>query len=220
MRGRPAVTAAALLGVVLASFAAYRYHDARTGPFQFWTLRAGLSFAALDDEEHAATKRRFVCKPIGEDGRFCQLHGRKLKGMLRLFVGPDGRAAVVQFWPDEDNSLFADESRRLAAEWTLLRTPASDGSHDGDGGAITSLWRTEDRRWSATIQYGCLGATPTVIEVADDAAVADFIARQPDTRALLTAARVIAPRDEADVSVAPRRAPGECGRATFIRPST
>jgi hypothetical protein len=196
------------------------YQNTRTGPFDLWTLRAGMSFAALDDEEFQATKRRFVCRSLGEAGRFCQLHGRKMKGMLRLLVDDDDRAVVVQFWPAEDNPVAADEGRRLAAEWSRVRPPESARPDNGPAWATTSRWRTIDRKWSATIQYSCSPRMPTVIEVADDAALAAAIVSAPDAASVLADAHLIAPAEEAETSDAPRRAPGECGEPTFTRPSS
>ena len=217
MRGRSAVLAA-LSCVVLAGFATYRYRDTHGGPFELWTFHAGVPFAAMDDAEYESTKRRFVCAQVGHGGRFCQLHGQRIKGMLRVFVDANDRAAVIQFWPGEDNSAFTDNSRTLAAEWTLIAAPVSARAAERST-ATTSLWRTTDRHWSATIQYGCYGSTPTVIEIADAAAVADFITRNPDAVEQLVHARVIPPSEEAETSVAPRRAPGQCDEPEFLRPT-
>ncbi len=218
MSMRTALVAAAL--VCAGGFFGNRLYQAtRTGPFELWTLRAGMSFAALDDDEFEATKRRFVCTPLGEPGRFCQLHGRKMKGMLRLLVNDDGRAVVIQFWPAEDNPVAVDEARRLAAEWSRVRSPESARPDDGPAWATTSRWRTIDRRWSATVQYSCSPTMPTVLEIADDDALADAIASAPDAGSVLADAHLIAPAEEAEISVAPRRAPGECGEPKFTRPS-
>ena len=217
MRGRPAAVAAALLCVALAGFTAIRYRD-RAGPFELWTLHAGMPFAALDDDEYEATKRRFVCGPLPGGGHFCQLHGRVAKGMLRVFVDPNDRAAIIQFWPADDNSVYMDNARKLAAEWTLVAKPVSARA-EPPATDETSLWRTTDRRWSATIQEGCFERVPTVIEVADDGAVADFLARNPDARAAMVAAHLIPPPEEVELSVAPRRAPGQCVEPIFLRPS-
>lgn len=217
MRGRPAAVAAALLCVALAGFTAIRYRD-RAGPFELWTLHAGMPFAALDDDEYEATKRRFVCSTLPGGGRFCQLHGRSVKGMLRVFVDPSDRAAIIQFWPADDNSVYMDNSRKLAAEWSLVATPVSSRADDRTA-ASTSLWRTADRRWSATIQEGCFVRVPTVIEIADDGAVADYLARNPGALAQMVSAHLIAPPEEVEVSEAPRRAPGECAEPIFLRPT-
>lgn len=214
MRGRPAAVAA-LLCVVLAGF--YRYRDTHGGPFELWTLRAGVPFSALDDKEYEGSKRRFVCTPIG-DGRFCQLHGQRAKGMLRLFVDPDGRVAVIQFWPGEENPVITDNTRKVAAEWSLLATSVSVRAGN-DPDAATSLWRSKDRRWSATMQHGCYDTTPTVIELADATSLAGFIKQNPAAVPRLVSARLIPPPEEAETSVAPRRAPGECDEPTFLRPS-
>ena len=85
MRMRSAVVAGMLL--CAGGYLGNRlYQNTRTGPFELWTLRAGMSFSALDDDEFEATKRRFVCISLGEPGRFCQLHGRKLKEIGRAHV--------------------------------------------------------------------------------------------------------------------------------------
>jgi hypothetical protein len=219
MSGRPAVVAATLLCVALGGYLVNRSVQAtRSGPFELWKFRAGMSFSTIDDREHDATKRRFVCTPLPGTGRFCQLHGRAMDGMLRLFVDANDRAAVIQFWP-EDNPLVGDQARRIAAEWTLVRPPQSARPDGAPAWMSTSHWRTTDRRWSATIQYSCFAGTPTVIEVADDAAVADAIAGNPEAEAQLAGAHLIADPDEAAISDAPRRAPGECGTPKFARPS-
>ncbi len=217
MRGRPAAVAAALLCVVLAGFTAIRYRD-RRGPFELWTLHAGIPFAGIDDNEYEATKRRFVCSPMAGGSRLCQLHGRRVKGMMRIFVDPDDRAAIIQFWPADGNPPFMDNARKLAAEWTLVATPVTEEA-DNPRDASTSLWRTKDRRWSATIQHGCFASVPTVIEVAHDAAIAAFLEGNPDARAQLVSAHLLAPPEEVERSEAPRRAPGECAEPTFLRPS-
>jgi hypothetical protein len=219
MRGR-STTIIAVLALALAGYLGVRLSQgSRTGPFELWTLRAGMPFSTIDDAEHDATKRRFVCTPLAETGRFCQLHGRVMQGMLRLFVDANGRAAVIQFWPAEDSPLVGDAARKLAAEWTLVRAPLSARPEAGPHWATTSRWRTTDRRWSATIQYSCFAMGPTVIEVADDAAVAEAIERNPGAASLLADANLIAPAEEAELSDAPRRAPGECGPPKFTRPT-
>ncbi len=217
MRMRSAVVAAVLL--CAGGYVGKRvYQNARTGPFELWTLRAGMAFSTLDDDEFEATKRRFVCTSFGEPGRFCQLHGRRVTGMLRLLVNDDGRAVVVQFWPAGDNPVAADEARRLAAEWSRVRAPERARPEGAPAWATTSRWRSIDRRWSATIQYSCSATMPRVIEIADDAGVADAIASAPDAASVLADAHLIAPAEEAELSDAPRRAPGECGDPKFTRP--
>jgi hypothetical protein len=221
MRATPAVIIGALVCAAAGGYLATRlYQGARTGPFELWTLRAGMPFSTIDDREHDATKRRFVCTPLEGTGRFCQLHGREMTGMLRLFVDAKGRAAVIQFWPADDNLRVGDEARRLAAEWSRIRLPMSARPDNGPPWATTSRWRTTDRQWSATIQYSCLATGPTVIEVADDAALAAAIERNPNAASQLAGANLIAPAEEAELSDAPRRAPGECGTPKFARPST
>lgn len=218
MRMRSALGAAVL--VCIGGYFGHKlYEGTRAGPFDLWTLRAGMAFATLDDDEFEATKRRFVCTSLGEPGRFCQLHGRKMKGMLRLLVNDAGRAVVIQFWPAEDNPVATDEARRLAAVWSRVRAPESARPDEGPAWASTSRWRTTDRRWSATIQYSCSPSMPTVIEVADDEALAEAIASAPDAASVLADAHLIAPAEEVEISVAPRRAPGECGEPKFTRPS-
>ena len=218
MRGRRAAGFAALLCVALAGFATFR-HWTSQGPFELFTLHAGMPFATLDDDEYEATKRRFICKPLAGGGRFCQIHGQRANAMLRLFVDPGDRIAVIQFWPRENNSAFTDNTRKLAAEWTQVATPVSARAED-QSGETTSLWRTRDRRWSATMQYGCYETTPTVVEVADAASVADYVARHPEAVAQLVAARLIPPPEEVEISQAPRRAPGECDEPSFVRPAS
>jgi hypothetical protein len=217
MRGRPAAVAAALLCVALAGFTAIRYHD-RSGPFELWTLHAGMPFATLDAAEYEATKRRFICSTLPGGGRFCQLHGRMAKGMLRLFVDPNGRTAIIQFWPADDNSVYMDNSRKLAAEWTLVATPVS-ARPDDQPRTSTTLWRTRDRRWSATIQEGCFRQVPTVIEIADDAAVTEYVTANPEARAQMLSVHLLPPAAEVELSDAPRRAPGECAEPIFLRPT-
>jgi len=220
MRATPAVVIAALVCAAVGGYLATRlYQGTRTGPFELWTLRAGMPFAAIDDREHDETKRRFVCVPLEGTGRFCQLHSRQTPGMVRLFVDANGRAAVIQFWPAEDSPLVGDEARRLSAEWSGVRPPMTTRPDGGPHWATTSQWRTTDRHWSATIQYSCFEMGPTVIEVADEAALADAIERNPKAVSQLAGAHLIAPPEEAELSDAPRRAPGECGAPKFDRPS-
>ena len=218
MRVRPAVIALVCIAVG-GYFASRLYASYRTGPFELGGMRAGMSFATIDDREHDATKRRFVCLPVGNTGRLCQLHGRAMPGMLRIFVDTDDRAAVIQFWPANDNTLVGEEARRMAAEWTRVRTPVSEEPDDEPVWATTSLWRTADKAWSGTIQFSCRADTPTVIEVADNAAVAEAIARDPNGATLLSGAGIIAPEEEAKNSAAPRRTPDHCGPPDFTRPS-
>ena len=219
MRVRPAVTA--LVCIAVGGYLASRLYAAhRTGPFELWGMRAGMPFATIDDREHEASKRRFVCLPLGDSGRLCQLHGRAMPGMLRIFVDADGRAAVIQFWPADDNTLVGDEARRFAAEWTRVRPPVSAQADGEAQWATTSRWRSMDNAWSATIQFSCRPQTPTVIEVADDVAIADAIARDPGASPRLIAAGLIAPVEEAQTSEAPRRTPDHCGPPNFTRPST
>ena len=218
MRVRPAAIALVVLGLG-GYLASHLYASRRTGPFELWTLRAGMPFSAIDDDEHAATKRRFICTPLEKTGRFCQLHGRTVNGMLRIFVDDRGRAAVIQFWPSEDNSQFGDEARRMAADWTTVRAPLTEHPDGEPQWAVTSRWRSMNNAFSATIQYSCFARTPTVIEVADDEAVADAIAAHPGAADLLRGADVIPPAEEAAISAAPRRAPGYCGKPKFTRPS-
>jgi hypothetical protein len=220
MGGRPKVIATVLLCTgLLGALAAAGYQASRTGPFELWTFRAGMAFSTIDDREQDATKRRFVCTPLEGAGRFCQLHGRALKGMVRLFVDAKGRASVIQFWPDDDDAFVGDEARRLAAEWTEVRAPLSDHPDEQRAWVTTSLWRTTDRRWSATIQFSCYPRTPTVIELADNAAIAEAIARNPAAAAQLAGAHLIAPPEEVEAYDAPRRAPGECRTPKFATPS-
>jgi hypothetical protein len=219
MRATPAVIIGALLCATVGGYLATRlYAGSRTGPFELWTFRAGMPFSTIDDREHDATKRRYVCTPLEGTGRFCQLHGRQMPGMTRLFVDAKGRAAVIQFWPTEDNLRVGDEARRLAAEWSGVRQPMTARPDDGPHWATTSRWRTTDRQWSATIQYSCLATAPTVIEIADEAALAAAIERNPGSASQLADAHLIAPAEESELSDAPRRAPGECGTPKFARP--
>ena len=217
MRVRPAVIA--LVCIAVGGYVATRlYASHTTGPFELWKMRAGAPFDAIDDREHEVSKRRFVCLPIADIGRLCQLHGRAMPGMLRIFVDADERAAVIQFWPEGDNGQVGDEARRMAAEWSRVRPPLTaqvDGEADW---AETSRWRSIDKAWSATIQFSCRPQTPTVIEVADDVAIADAIARNPKAADLLSAAGIIAPAEEARSSEAPRRTPDHCGPPNFTRP--
>ena len=218
MRMRPAVVAAAIL-CAAGLLGSRLYDDVRSGPFELWTLRAGMSFSALDDDEFEATKRRFVCTSLGAAGRFCQLHGRRLTGMLRLLVNAKGRAVVIQFWPADDNLVVQDEARRLAAVWSKVRLPESARPERGPAWATTSRWRTVDRAWSATIQYDCSPSMPTVIEIADESALAEAMASGPDAISLLVDASLIAPPEEAETSAAPRRAGGDCANPKFARPT-
>jgi hypothetical protein len=217
MRMRPAVVAAILCAAGL--LGSRLYEGVRSGPFELWTLRAGMSFSALDDDEFKTTKRRFVCTSLGTAGRFCQLHGRKLTGMLRLLVNGDGRAVVIQFWPADDNLVVTDEARRLAAEWSKVRLPESARPDAGPAWATTSRWRTTDRKWSATIQYDCSPSMPTVIEIADESALAEAMASGPDAVSVLAEASLIAPPEEAKLSAAPRRMGGDCANPKFARPT-
>jgi len=221
MRGRPTILIALLACALVGLFGLRLYQNAGTGPFGLWMLRAGMPFATIDDEEHDVTKRRWVCTPLTETGRFCQIHGRTMtKGMFRLFVDVSGRAAVVQFWPDADNAHVAEEATRLGAEWTRVTPPVTAHPLGGSPWEKTSRWRTTDKRWSATIQYSCSSTIPTVIEVADDAALADLRAHNPDAEAQLAAVYLSAPPGDIDISDVPRRAPGECRDPIFMRPPT
>jgi hypothetical protein len=219
MRGRPAVVIAAIVGVAVAgAFGSQLLRTVRTGPFELWALRAGMAFETIDDREHAATKRRFVCLPLEETGKFCQLHDRGAKGMVRLFVDANGRTVVAQFWPAGEDTRIGDEARRMSAEWTLVRVPRTaqlDGARTWE---TTSRWQSSDRHWSATMQYSCFASTPTVIEVADEAALTAVMARYPRARELLASANLVATAEEAALSEAPRRAPGQCGTPVFTAP--
>ena len=218
MRVRPAVIA--LVCIAVGDYVASRlYASHTTGPFELWKMRAGMSFAEIDDREHEVSKRRFVCLPMADIGRLCQLHGRAMPGMLRIFVDADDRADVIQFWPADDNPNVRDEARRMAAQWTKVRPPLTAHADGEAEWATTSRWRSIDKAWSATIQFSCRPQTPTVIEVADDGAVADAIARTAVAAKLLSAAGLIAPAEEAQSSEAPRRTPDHCGPPDFTRPS-
>ena len=220
MGARPAAVVAALACVALGGYLAMRmYERANTGPFTLGVVRAGMSFATLDDREHELTKRRFVCMPIQQAGKLCQLHSMNPKSMVRIFVDADGRAAIIQVWPAEESSPIKDDTRRHSAEWSTVRPPVTARPDGGRPWESTTLWRSADRRWSALIQMSCFPTAPPGIEVADDRAIAKAIASGPTVRDELVAASLIAPPDEVESSEAPRRSPGECVTPTFASPT-
>ena len=219
MGARPATVIAAVACVAIGGYLAIRmYERANTGPFTLGVVRAGMSFATIDDREQELTKRRFVCTPIQQAGKLCQLHSNNPKAMVRIFVDANDRAAIIQVWPSEESAAVKDDTRKHSAEWSKVRAPVTARPDGGRPWESTTLWRSADRRWTALIQMSCFPTAPTVIEVADERAIAEAIATGPSVRDELVAASLIAPPEEAETSEAPRRSPGECVNPTFANP--
>ena len=220
MGARPRLVVAVLASLAVGGYLAMQvYERANTGPFKLGLVRAGMPFKELDDREHELTKRRFVCTPIANAGKLCQLHSNNPRSMVRLFVEPNGRMAIIQVWPSEESVPVKDDTKRTATEWSAVNKPVSARPEGGRPWETTTVWRSTDRRWSALIQLSCLPSSPTVIEVADEAAIAKAIARGATVRDELVAANLIAPAEEIESSNAPRRAPGECVDPSFAAPS-
>jgi hypothetical protein len=193
-----------VLAIAAIAVGAYAWHQ--RSPFVLLNLRAGTSFDAIDDAEVQTSKRRFTCTDLAGSGRYCQIHGQRLKGMIRVFVDADGRAAAIQLWPEEDDQIYLDEARLRSAQWSRRAKSVTERVPERPFDSLRTRWVTRNGRWSAGVRYGRFENAPSVIEVADQRSIDRTIARNPIALFQLAAARVIDPPTEDQIVAATRRA--------------
>ena len=155
------------------------YERSRVSTFALWDFNAAMSFEALDDQAAREQKRRFVCHPMADVARFCELKSTGIRGVMRVLVDGQGRAAIIQFMPDSADPIMREEGRRIAAAWNLVGARETDIPDPKGPTRTVTRWTGAEGRWTAAMTYGRLKATPSLIALADEAAVAEIRASSP-----------------------------------------
>lgn len=73
----------------------------------------------------------------------------------------------------------------MAAEWNLVARGAPELSDDVFGDSSVTRWRSGNRRWSASMRYGRLGHSPSIIAVADEPSVERIASSGPVAQLVL-----------------------------------
>jgi hypothetical protein len=106
-------------------------------------------------------------------------------------VDEGDRLVVLRFHPDSASVVLREEGRKVAAEWGLVERGVTDAPDDVSGDTSVTRWRSDNRRWSASMRYGRLGAAPTIITVADEEAVERIAGAGPLARLVLQVNRLV-----------------------------
>ncbi len=157
----------------------------RSAPFEIWQLRAGMPFADADELMLREEKHRFTCHTILGANRLCTVRVTGIHATLRALVDESDRIVVLRFHPDSASVLLREEGRKMAAEWNLVARGANELSDDVMGDSSVTRWRSGNRRWSASIRYGRLGNSPSIIAVADEQSVERIASSGPVARLVL-----------------------------------
>ena len=179
---RLAVIAAVLL------IAGWKVHGhierGRRSPFALWDFRAGMPFGEIEAAALEQTKQRFTCRVPVPRSRLCELHVTGIPGRVRVLVDSLDRAAVVQFYPDSTSPVMREEGRKIAARWSLVRTGAAE-TPDAPGAGTTTRWSSIDGKWYSMMRYAAKATTPSVVHLADVAALKSILNSAPFAQLVL-----------------------------------
>ncbi len=156
----------------------------RMSPFALWDFRAGMSFGEIEAAALEQTRQRFTCRVPVPGSRLCELHVTGIPGRVRVLVDSLDRAAVVQFYPDSASPVMREEGRKIAARWSLVRTGAAE-TPDSPGAGTTTRWSSIDGKWFSMMQYAPDATTPSVVHLADVAALKSIFASAPFAQLVL-----------------------------------
>jgi len=171
-----------LLAVVLvfAGARAVSYvKERRMSPFVLWEFRAGGSFPVLEKSAFRQTKQRFTCNPVVGSARLCEMRVTGIEGLIRVLVDGRDRVTVVQFLPDSASPAMREESRRVAAEWNLIRPGASESPNEAGSESSVTRWQSADGKWGALMRKGGHGSTPVLVTLTDVAGLAEISSSAP-----------------------------------------
>ena len=159
---------------------AYRHVQLRRmSPFVLWEFRAGSSFQALEKSAFRQTKQRFTCHQIIPTARLCEMRVTGIAGLVRVLVNARERVAAVQFLPDSASAAMREESRRVTAEWNLVRAGATDPTEVSGSTSTVTRWRSIDGKWGAVIRSSNGGARPAILHLSDATALAELVSSAP-----------------------------------------
>ena len=156
-----------LAALAIAGVLAYkRYERNQISPFALWEIRAGMPIKELDDQAYRGEHKHFKCRDIEAGVQLCEIPTDGPIGVMRLAVDSTGHAMIVQFRVADTTLKMVDESRKLAAVWSL-----ADEHHvllHDKGGAAYTRWSSQDSAWTATIANGASSPIPSMIELVDE----------------------------------------------------
>ncbi|HET7457409.1 MAG TPA: hypothetical protein VFJ74_07125 [Gemmatimonadaceae bacterium] len=197
-----------LLALSAGGWTAYSsYERAQLSPFALWSVRAGAPFQEMDDLAFREMKHHFACRSANDGFRLCELATDGPPGVMRVAVDERGRAIYVQFLTADTTLMMREESRRLGADWNLVRRGVAVRASSG---APATRWETEDHRWSAEMRAGESALLPSSITLADERAFARVAERSVPTLLLLARHGIVS---DAALAAVEHRSPGVLGRA-------
>jgi hypothetical protein len=195
---RSRIFQAGLVLVVLIFAGAKAFHvfqQRKQAPFVMWEFRAGGRFSVLEKSAFRQTKRRFVCNDVVPTARLCEMRVTGIGGLVRVLVNDRDRIAAVEFAPDSATPAMREETRRVAAEWNLVRPGASSRPPSYETTASITRWRSEDGKWTAFMRHDRHGSTPTLVHMGDEATLAAIGESSPLASYVLALNGVIEARD-------------------------
>jgi hypothetical protein len=187
----------------------------KQSPFVMWEFRAGGRFSALEKSALRQTKQRFTCNDVVPSAKLCEMRVTGIGGIVRVLVNDRDRIAAVEFAPDSATPAMREETRRVAAEWNLVRRGASSRPVSSDTTATITRWRSDDGKWTAFMRHDRLGSTPTLVRMGDEETLAGIGESSPLASYVLALNGVIEARDVPNADVV-----GDVLGATMYRRAT
>jgi hypothetical protein len=182
--------------LIFAGAKAFRvFQQRKQSPFVMWEFRAGGRFSVLEKSAFRQTKRHFVCNDVVPTARLCEMRVTGIGGLVRVLVNDRDRIAAIEFSPDSATPAMREETRRVAAEWNLVRPGTSSRPPSYDTTASMTRWRSEDGKWTAFMRHDRLDSTPTLVHLGDEATLAAIGESSPLASYVLALNGVIEARD-------------------------